>query len=87
VVQHSSTGLTAADHIIEALERFPQREAFVLGEQRVSYAEAAATVSRIVRLLAERGIGPGGAVGALSPNVPEVWLAQAAAYLLGATGG
>jgi fatty-acyl-CoA synthase len=85
VVQHSSAGLTAADLIIEALERFPQREAFVLGDQRVSYAEAAAMTSRMVRLLAARGIGPGGAVGALSPNLPEVWLAQVAAYLLGAT--
>jgi fatty-acyl-CoA synthase len=32
-----------------------------------------------------RGIGAGSAVAMLSPNRPESWLAQAAAYLLGAT--
>jgi fatty-acyl-CoA synthase len=77
--------LTAADLIVEALERFADREAFVLGDQRVTYAQAADAISRIVRLLAERGIGPGRAVAALSPNMPEVWLVQAAAYLLGTT--
>ena len=82
---HSSAELTAADLIIEALGRFGDREAFVLGDQRLTYAGAAAAISRIVTLLAARGIGPGRAVAALSPNTPEVWLAQAAAYLLGGT--
>jgi fatty-acyl-CoA synthase len=81
----SAAGLTAADLIIEAMERFGDREAFVLGDQRVSYGQAADAISRIVRLLAARGVGPGRAVAALSPNMPEAWLVQAAAYLLGAT--
>jgi fatty-acyl-CoA synthase len=85
VVHHSSAELTSADLIIEALERFPDREAFVLGDRRITYADAAAAISRVVTLLAARGIGPGQAVAALSPNTPEVWLAQAAAYLLGGT--
>jgi len=81
----SAAELTAADLIIEAMQRFGDREAFVLGDQRVSYGQAADAISRIVRLLAARGIGPGRAVAALSPNMPEVWLVQAAAYLLGTT--
>jgi fatty-acyl-CoA synthase len=81
----SAAGLIAADLIIEAMERFGDREAFVLGDQRVSYSQAANTISRIVRLLAARDVGPGRAVAALSPNMPEVWLVQAAAYLLGTT--
>jgi fatty-acyl-CoA synthase len=81
----SAAGLTAADLIIEAMERFGNRDAFVLGDQRVSYAQAADAISRIASLLAARGIGPGRAVAALSPNMPEVWLVQAAAYLLGTT--
>ena len=85
MVHHSSAELTSADLIIEALERFPDREAFVLGDRRITYADAAAAISRIVTLLAARGIGPGRAIAALSPNTPEVWLAQAAAYLLGGT--
>jgi len=81
----SAAELTAADLIIEAMERFGDREAFVLGDQRVSYGQAADAISRIVRLLAARGAGPGRAVAALSPNMPEAWLVQAAAYLLGTT--
>ncbi|MBV9773004.1 MAG: AMP-binding protein [Gemmatimonadetes bacterium] len=80
-----SAGLTVGDLIVEALGRFSDREAFVLGAQRVTYAQTADTISRFVRVLAERGIGPGSAVAALSPNMPEVWLLQAAAYLVGAT--
>jgi fatty-acyl-CoA synthase len=81
----SAAELTAADLIIEAMERFGDRDAFVLGDQRVSYSQAADAIGRIVRLLAARGIGPGRAVAALSPNMPEAWLVQAAAYLLGTT--
>jgi fatty-acyl-CoA synthase len=73
------------DLLIEALDRFPERDAFVLGDRRVSYAEAASLISRIGQGLAAHGVGQGSAVGALSPNVPEVWLAQAATYLLGGT--
>ena len=85
MVRPSSAELTAADLIIEALERFGDREAFVLGTQRLSYAQAAAAISQIAGILADRGIGPGRSVAALSPNVPEAWLTQAAAYLLGTT--
>ena len=85
MVRPSSAELTAADLIIEALERFGDREAFVLGAQRLSYAQAAAAISQIARILADRGIGPGRSVAAFSPNVPEAWLTQAAAYLLGTT--
>jgi fatty-acyl-CoA synthase len=85
VVHPSSPELTFDDLIIEALDRFPERDAFVLGDRRVSYAESATLISRIGQVLAARGIGHGSAVGALSPNIPEVWLAQAATYLLGGT--
>ena len=44
MVRPSSAELTAADLIIEALERFGDREAFVLGAQRLSYAHAAAAI-------------------------------------------
>jgi len=81
----AAAGLTAADLIIEALERFGDREAFVLGARRLRYAQAAASISQIARVLAGRGIGPGRPVAALSPNVPEAWLVQAATYLLGTT--
>src|ERR1700761_4353898 len=81
----SAADLTAADLIVEAMARFGEREAFVLGEQRFSYGQAGDGISRLVGLLGAHGVGPGRAVAALSPNLPDVWLLQAAAYLLGTT--
>ncbi|TCK26360.1 AMP-binding protein [Pseudonocardia endophytica] len=81
----SSADPTVGDLIIEAFGRYPTRDAFVLGDRRVTYAEAADTTGRIMAVLAAHGIGKGSAVAALSPNTPEVWLLQAASYLLGAT--
>ncbi|HZZ45718.1 MAG TPA: AMP-binding protein [Pseudonocardia sp.] len=70
--------------IVEALTRYPDREAFVLGEQRMTYAQAADLVGRTQAVLVERGIGSGRGVGVLSPNAPEVFVAQAATFLTGA---
>lgn len=78
-----SCGATYSDLIVEAFQRFPDNEAFVLGERRVTFAQAADSMSRIQQLLADRGIGRGCGVGALSINLPEVWLTQAATYLIG----
>jgi fatty-acyl-CoA synthase len=80
----STTDLTYGDLVVEALTRWPRREAFVSGDRRMTYAQAADLLSRIQQVLAAHGIGVGGAVGALSPNEPETWLVQAASYLLGA---
>jgi fatty-acyl-CoA synthase len=70
--------------IVEALERYKDREAFVMGERRISFAEAAGQISQIKQLLASLGVGHHGQVAVLSKNAPEVWLTQAAAFLLGA---
>lgn len=83
VLTASSTA-TFGDLIVEAFQRFSENEAFVLGDRRMSYSEAADSISQIQQVLAERGIGHRSAVGALSINMPEVWLTQAAAFLLGA---
>jgi fatty-acyl-CoA synthase len=71
------------DIIIEALTRFPDREAFVFGDRRLTYAQTAQRTSRFVQALATR-ISPGQGVAVLSDNMPEVWMVQTAAYLLGA---
>ncbi|SFE40355.1 AMP-binding protein [Blastococcus tunisiensis] len=78
-----SGGAVYSAAIVEAFQRFPEREAFVLGDRRMTFAEGAASMSRIQQVLAGLGIGYRGAVGALSVNLPEVWLTQAATYLLG----
>lgn len=75
---------TYNDMIVDALTRYPDREAFVDGDRRVTYAQSADCVGRIVSMLAVRGVGAGSSVLALSPNRPESWFVQAATYLLGA---
>lgn len=77
-------GPSYADLIAEALTRFPQRDAFVLDERRLTYAQVTDLVARTQQLLVERGLRPGAGVGVLSPNAPELFVVQAATYLLGA---
>jgi fatty-acyl-CoA synthase len=76
--------LTYSGLIVEALSRYPDREAFVHRARRVSYREAADLVTRMAVLLDSLGAGPGHGVALLSPNSPEAWFTQAATYLLGA---
>ncbi|OBH01556.1 AMP-binding protein [Mycobacterium sp. E3247] len=70
--------------IVEALTRYPAREAFVLGDRRVTYAETADTTARIQRVMHDHRVRRGSGVGVLSPNAPEVFMTQAAAFLSGA---
>jgi fatty-acyl-CoA synthase len=72
------------DLIVEALARYPQREAFVFGSRRVTYAQAASRISRLIQVLAGRGVSSQSTVAVLSTNMPEVWMLQAATCLLGA---
>ncbi|GAA5162324.1 fatty-acid--CoA ligase FadD8 [Pseudonocardia eucalypti] len=81
----ASEGALYADLIVEAFDRHGDREAFVHGDRRMTYAEARDFTARLVRVLAKSGVGRGSSVAALSPNAPEAWLMQAAAYLRGAT--
>jgi len=76
--------VTFNDLIVAALTRYPGRDAFVDGDRRVSYREAADRVGRIASILAARGVTSASSVLVLSPNRPESWLVQAATYLLGA---
>ncbi|TCK27544.1 AMP-binding protein [Pseudonocardia endophytica] len=79
-----AAGPSYGDVVVEALTRYPRRDAFVLGERRATYAEIADLVGRTQTVLDELGLRPGGAVGVLSPNAPEVFVVQTAAVLNGA---
>jgi fatty-acyl-CoA synthase len=81
----ASSGVTVSSVIVEALARYRDREAFVAGDRRLTYAQCSEVVGRFVSAYASRGVGPGSSVAMLSPNRPESWLAAAAAYLLGAS--
>jgi fatty-acyl-CoA synthase len=84
VTGQARDGAIYADLIVEALSRYPEREAFRWDGGAMTYAEAADLTSRLTQLLASRGVGRGDGVAALGPNRPELFLVQAAAYLLGA---
>lgn len=79
-----ATDVNYSDMIVEALSRYPEREAFVLGERRITYRETARQIGRFMQVFAARGIGAASAIAVLSPNVPEVWMVQAAIFLMGA---
>jgi fatty-acyl-CoA synthase len=76
---------THSDLIVRALQCFPERVAFRQGDRSVRYDEAADLISRFVTVLRGLGLREGDGVGLLSPNRPEVWMAQAAPGFLGAS--
>jgi fatty-acyl-CoA synthase len=79
-----SSDINYGDLIVEALSRFPQRDAFVYGSRRLTYAQTADRVARLTSLFATCGVTVRSTIAVLSPNVPEVWMVQAATCLLGA---
>jgi fatty-acyl-CoA synthase len=74
---------TYADLIRTALGRYPSRIAFAHEGRQFSYARAADLLSRMMRVLAERGVRDGTGVAVLSTNRPEAWLVSSAALMLG----
>lgn len=72
-----------SDLLVEALARYPDRTAFVAGDRRLRYAEVGDGIGRMMRVLTEHGLGAGDGIAVLSGNMPEVWMVQAAAMLLG----
>ena len=80
----AATGPTYSQVLVEALTRYKDRTAFVLGRRRLTYGQTADLTSRIQQVLAAHGIERHGAVAVLAPNLPEAWMCQTAIYLLGA---
>ena len=48
----------------------PTRDALVMGDSRLSYAQVNGAANQVANLLAERGIGPGDKVALTCPNLP-----------------
>ena len=51
-------------------ERYPEREAVVLGDTRLSYAQVNGAANQVANLLTARGISPGDNVALSCPNLP-----------------
>ncbi len=76
-------GGTLGDVIISALNRYPDRIAFVCDGRSYRYREVRQQVSRAVQALRALGLGKGDSLVQLTRNLPEQWFVMAAAYLLG----
>ncbi len=76
--------LTLAAILAESATRYPDREAVVMGEQRISYRQLWEQTRRYAAVLAQEGVGPGDRVALLMPNVPDFPRAYYAILSLGA---
>jgi fatty-acyl-CoA synthase len=74
IALHAPT--THQDLIVNSLRRFPRRIAFIQDDVQFSYAHTLESLARWTAVLVRLGLKPGEGVGLLSPNRPEVWLAQ-----------
>jgi long-chain acyl-CoA synthetase len=63
--------LTLAAILAESANRYPDRDAVVIGPQRTSYATLWEQTRRYATVLREAGVGPGDRVALLMPNVPD----------------
>ncbi|MFE3293716.1 long-chain fatty acid--CoA ligase [Rhodococcus sp. NPDC059234] len=55
----------------DSARRYPDRDAIVLGDERMTYAELNAEADRVANLLVARGIEPGDRVAMSLPNLPQ----------------
>ena len=78
-----STPLTPLAFLGRAAKVFPDREAVVYGERRMTYKQFSGEVTRVAHALLACGINPGERVAYLLPNIPEMLVAHFAVPLAG----
>jgi fatty-acyl-CoA synthase len=78
-----TNGGTLGDFILSAVQRFPNRIAFVSRGQEFSYREVGAGISKVIEWFSIIGLSRGDAVAQISNNVAEQWIVMAAAYMSG----
>ncbi|MGY2876596.1 long-chain acyl-CoA synthetase [Marmoricola sp. URHA0025 HA25] len=54
----------------DSARRFPDRDALVLGESRLTYAQVDAMANQVANLLVDLGVSPGDRVALTCPNLP-----------------
>jgi long-chain acyl-CoA synthetase len=55
----------------DSARKYPDRDALVLGETRLTYAQVNAAANQVANLLVQRGIEPGDKVALMCPNLPH----------------
>jgi long-chain acyl-CoA synthetase len=78
-------GVNLATLLHEGARRHGAREALVLGDRRLSYAELNDDADRLAAHLAESGLRPGDRVGVMLPNAPEFAISYHGALKAGGT--
>ena len=76
--------LTPLAFLERSAQVFPEATAVVHGDERISYRELAARVTRTARALRASGVGPGDRVAHLCANTPALLVAHFAVPLAGA---
>ena len=66
-------------------QRFPEREAIVLGDTRLTYAQVDGAANQVANLLVSRGIQPGDKVALSCPNLPYFTIVYFGILKAGAT--
>jgi fatty-acyl-CoA synthase len=77
------SGGTLGDFIVSALERYPERTAFVSDTKSFTYQETSTHISKIVQWFDQNGLRSGDTIAQLSENIAEQWFIMAAAYIAG----
>jgi len=77
------TPLTPLEFLERSAQIYPEKTAIVYGDRRISYAEFAATATRLAHALRASGVEPGDRVAYLMPNIPELLLAHYGVPLAG----
>jgi fatty-acyl-CoA synthase len=72
-------GLTTATQALRALQRYPDRMAFVTGATRLSYRAAFELIGRMQAVMIAGGLRRGQRIAILTANRPEAWCAGIAA--------
>jgi fatty-acyl-CoA synthase len=80
----SSVPLTPLRFLERSAAVFPEKDAIVDGDRRISYREFALETTRLARSLGAAGVEPGDRVAYLCPNTPEMLVAHFAVPLAGA---
>jgi len=79
-----SARLSVASILSESARRYPAKDAIVMGDTRLSYAQVWEMSRRYAAVLQEQGIRPGSRVALLLPNVPHFAFAYFGVLALGA---
>jgi len=83
VEQQQAPAGTYVEAILDTFAAHPDREAVVVGAQRITYAQARSSVLRMAEVMRERGVGTGDIVAVVTGNRAEGVLLPLAVHLLG----